>query len=349
MKIAYVFGTRPEIIKLAELIKITYKTENVILIHSGQHYSYNLSKIFLDDFNLPKIDYNLKIGSGSHSFQTGKAMIKLEKVFLKEKPDIVIVEGDTNTVLAGALASVKNHILLGHVESGIRSFDRKMPEEINRILTDKISDFCFAPTTIAVDNLLNEGFNGSNIFLTGNTIVDAVKRYFKPKEKEYDNYALLTLHRPENVDNPKILKEILNAVQQIKDELNIEIICPLHPRTSKNIKNLKFEKLIKNFEIMNPLGYFEFLNILSHARIVITDSGGVQEESCILNIPCVTTRTTTERPETLGLSNCLVGVNKDTIVKGIKYMIRINRNWKHPYGNDVSAKIYNILKSKIYS
>lgn len=359
MKIAIILGTRPEIIKMSPIIRKCEKQRlDYFILHTGQHYSYNLDKIFFEDLELPEAKYSLNVGSGSHAEETGKMLIGIEKVFLKEKPDIVLVEGDTNTVLAGALAACKLHIKGGHVEAGLRSFDRRMPEEINRVLADHISDYLFAPTEKAKTNLLSEGVGENKIFVTGNTIVDAVyqnlelarrkeeilnKLNLKPKE-----YFLMTAHRQENVDAKDRLKGILDGLVLVYHKFNIPMIYPIHPRTKKRIKEFGLE-VPKGVELIEPLGFLEFLQLEANAKLVLTDSGGVQEETCILRVPCVTLRDNTERPETLEVgSNVLVGVDKDKILEGTKAMLNKERNWKNPFGDGKSgSRIIKILEGVI--
>ena len=247
MKIAVILGTRPEIIKMSPIIRECMKQIlDYFILHTGQHYSYNLDKIFFEELELPEAKYNLDVGSGSHAEETGKMLIGIEKLIKEEKPDIVLVEGDTNTVLAGALAASKLHIKVGHVEAGLRSYDRTMPEEINRVLADHLSDYLFAPTEKAKENLLGEGIEENKIFVTGNTIVDAVyqnleiaKRtvdVFNKLNLSHEEYFLVTAHRQENVDEKERLKSILNGLELVHNEFSLPIIYPIHPRTSKRLK-----------------------------------------------------------------------------------------------------------------
>lgn len=356
MKICIILGTRPEIIKMSPIIReCETKGLNYFVLHTGQHYSYSLDKIFFDELELPEPKYNLNIGSGSHAEETGKMLIGIEKVLLKEKPDIILVEGDTNTVLAGALAATKLHIKVGHVEAGLRSYDRQMPEEINRILVDHVSDYLFAPTEKARENLLREGIEEDKIFVTGNTIVDAVNQNLRIAERKATilnklnltpkGYFLVTSHRQENVDIKNRLKGILDGLKLVYDEFNLPIIYPIHPRTKKRIKEFELE-IPEGVELIEPLGYIDFLQLEANAKLVLTDSGGVQEETCILNVPCVTLRDNTERPETLEVgSNILVGANPDKILEGVKIMLNRKRNWKNPFGDGKAGmRILKILE-----
>ncbi len=357
-KIAIILGTRPEIIKMASIIRECQSQKlNYFILHTNQHYSEKLDRVFFKELELSQPKYNLNIGSGSHGAQTAQALIGIEKILLKEKPDIVLVEGDTNTVLAGALAATKLHIKVGHVEAGLRSYFREMPEEINRVLTDHCSDFLFAPTKKARDILIKEGISKSNIFVTGNTIVDAVyqnlklankkskileKLLLKPKE-----YFLLTSHRQENVDKKEKLKGILEGMRLVFEKYQLPIIFPAHPRTVKMIKKFKI-KIKKGIKLISPVGFLDFLKMESEARLVFTDSGGVQEETCILKTPCVTLRENTERPETLEVgSNILAGTNSKKILKAAQRMLNKPCFWKNPFGDGrAGEKIINIILKK---
>ena len=355
MKIAIILGTRPEIIKMSPVIRECEKQDlDYFILHTGQHYSYNLDKIFFNDLELPAAKYNLDVGSGTHAEETGKMLIGIEKILREEKPDIVLVEGDTNTVLAGALVASKLHIKVGHVEAGLRSYDRTMPEEINRVLADHVSDFLFAPTEKARENLLNEGVEEDKISVTGNTIVDAVYQNLEIARGKVDilnklnlgpeEYFLVTTHRQENVDAKDRLKDILEGLESVYTDFNLPIIYPIHPRTKKRLIKFGLE-VPKGVELIEPLGFLEFLQLEANTKLVLTDSGGVQEETCILKVPCVTLRDNTERPETLNVgSNVLVGVNQDRILEGVKKMLSKERDWRNPFGDGCAGvKIVEIL------
>ena len=359
MKISIILGTRPEIIKMSPVIRECEKQSlDYFIFHTGQHYSYNLDKIFFEELELPKAKYNLDVGSGSHAEETGKMLIGIEKVLKEEKPDVVLIEGDTNTVLAGALAAAKLHIKVGHVEAGLRSYDRNMPEEINRVLTDHVSDYLFAPTEKARENLLREGIEEDKIFVIGNTIVDAVYQNLGIAERKVDvlnklnlsskEYFLITAHRQENVDNKERLKGILDGLKLAYEKFNLPIIYPIHPRTMKRIKEFGLE-IPNGIELIEPLGFLEFLQLEANAKLVLTDSGGVQEETCILKVPCVTLRDNTERPETLDVgSNVLTGVNLNKILEGVKKMLDKERDWKNPFGDGkAGSRIIKILEGAI--
>ncbi len=348
-KIAFILGTRPEIIKLSPVIRECQKRRlNYFILHTNQHYSSKLDKIFFDELELPRPRYNLRVGSGTHAEETGKMLIGIERVLMKENPDIVLVQGDTNTVLAGALAASKVRIKIGHIEAGLRSYDRKMPEELNRMCADHLSDWLFAPTKRAKEILVSEGIPKRDIFVTGNTIVDAVYQNLALAERksriltrlnlEKDSYFLLTIHRPENVDERKRLMGILTGLSLIHQKFNMPIIFSVHPRTIKMINTFKL-KVPAGVTCIEPVGFLDFLKLESNAKLVLTDSGGIQEEACILNIPCVTLRDNTERPETLEIgSNILAGVRQDKIVRAVKKMLHKPRRWKNPFGDGKSAQ-----------
>lgn len=354
MKIAIILGTRPEIIKMSPIIReLERRGIDYFILHTGQHYSYNMDKIFFEQLRLPEPKYNLGVGSGTHAEQTGKIMIGVEQVLLREKPDVVLVEGDTNSVLAGALAAVKLMIKVGHVEAGLRSFDREMPEEINRILTDHISDYLFAPTLKAKQNLLREGICEEKIYVTGNTIVDAVYQNLQLTENNNiigklglndDDYFLLTLHRQENVDREWRLRSIMKGLELIFEEFKLPIIYPIHPRTRRRLREFGI-RVSEGVKLIEPLDYLSFLKLECNAKLILTDSGGVQEEACILRVPCVTIRYNTERPETLDVgSNIIAGVEPERILNSAKIMIERDRNWVNPFGDGKAGiRIVNIL------
>ena len=331
--------------------------KNCFILHTGQHYSYEMDKVFFEELELPDAKYNLDVGSGTHGAQTGKMLIGIEKVLLKENPEVVLVEGDTNTVLAGALAASKLHIKVGHVEAGLRSYDRYMPEEINRVVTDHISDYLFAPTEIAKKNLIKEGISESKVFVTGNTIVDAVYQNLEIAKRKVDilnkldlereSYFLVTAHRQENVDVKERLSGILKGLEKIYFEFGLPIIFPIHPRTAKRIKEFGL-KVPNGVKLIGPLGYLEFLQLEENAKLILTDSGGVQEESCILKVPCVTLRDNTERPETLEVgSNIIAGTNQKRILGSVKEMINKERNWINPFGDgEAGNRILKIICGK---
>ena len=357
MKLAIILGTRPEIIKMSPIIRECEKQSiNYYILHTGQHYSFEMDKVFFEELKLPVPKYNLDVGSGLHGQQTAKMLTGIEKIFLKDTPDVVLVQGDTNTVLAGALAASKLHIKVGHVEAGLRSFDRSMPEEINRIMADHISDYLFAPTENSKKYLLAEGIPEDNIFVTGNTIVDAVYQNleiskqsrntlskFNLKEGEY---FLTTVHRAENTDKKERLSSILTGFEQIYKEFNLPIIFPAHPRTVKMIKQFGLE-IPEGTKIIDPVGYLDFLQLEGAAKLILTDSGGLQEEGCILGVPCITLRDNTERPETVDVgANVIAGVDSN-ISELAKKMTASKINWKNPYGEGNAGEL--IIKKIISS
>jgi UDP-N-acetylglucosamine 2-epimerase (non-hydrolysing) len=343
MIIAVILGTRPEIIKMAPVIReLERKRDDYFVLHTGQHYSYVMDKIFFEQLKIPYAKYNLEVGSGSHAEQTAKILVGVEKVLCKESPDIVLVEGDTNSVLAGALAASKLHVKVGHVEAGLRSYDRQMPEEINRTLTDHCSDYLFAPTEKAKTILLGEGIPEDKIFVTGNTIVDAIYQNLEIAREsgnalntlglESQQYFLVTLHRQENVDNSARLASILAGLDKIVAEFNLPVVYPIHPRSRRMMTEFGLEPT--NLRLIQPLGFLEFLQLEKNARLILTDSGGVQEEACILGIPCITLRDSTERPETINIgANILAGTSPGTMLNYTQLMLRRESNWKNPFGD----------------
>lgn len=355
MKFGVILGTRPEIIKLSPIIReLDHQQLDYFIIHTGQHYSYEMDKIFFKELQLPLPRYNLDVGSGSHGHQTGQMMAGIEDVLVNEKPDIVYVQGDTNTVLAGALAASKLHIKIGHVEAGLRSFDRMMPEETNRVIADHISDLLFAPTEASKALLLKEGIPENKIFVTGNTIVDAVNENLKIANDsdvlerlglKPKGYMLSTLHRQENVDDKVRLYEIMKGLGEVSKKYNMSILLPMHPRTKKMIKEFGIQ-LPEGIHAIEPLGFMEFLKAEANARLVLTDSGGVQEECCILGVPCVTLRENTERPETISVgANRLAGYNSDKITKSVRGITNLSSLWQNPFGDGHSGS--RILKISI--
>ncbi len=368
MKIAIIIGTRPEIIKMAPVIdEIEKRGIDYVLIHTGQHYDYEMSHQFFLDLELKKPDFNIGVGSGSHGKQTAVMMKGIEDVLVAEKPDLVMVQGDTNAVLAGAIAASKLHIAVGHVEAGLRSYDKTMPEEINRQVADVASKLYFVPTEEAALNLLFEGLNPHEIFITGNTVVDACVRNLKIAERtskalsdlDLDGDVLtLTMHRAENVDDPERLKNITDALLEIVDELeDLKIIFPVHPRTVKNLKKYGiYDKLesAAHIQMTKPVGYLDFLLLLSNSKFIMTDSGGLQEEAITLNVPCITLRYNTERPETVTTGgNILVGSSKQKIIETLKQISWDEDLYKrmmeapNPYGDGkTSQKILDaVLKA----
>jgi UDP-N-acetylglucosamine 2-epimerase (non-hydrolysing) len=306
-----------------------------------------MDKVFFEQLQLPDASYHLDVGSASHAIQTARILIGVEEVLEKERPDIVLVQGDTNTVLAGALAASKLHIKVGHVEAGLRSYDKTMPEEVNRIVTDHIADLCFAPTENAKKILCSEGISSEKVFVTGNTIVDAVNKHVRlALEKstilsrlnlQENKFFLLTSHRQENVDDKHRFNSILTSVSDLSKEYDMPVVYPIHPRARKMMK--QFGLPSDGLLLIDPLDYFNFLQLEQHARLILTDSGGVQEEACILQRPCVTLRDTTERPETVQVGgNILAGTDKERIAASVSIMLKNNKSWKNPFGDGSSGK-----------
>ena len=356
-KIAFVLGTRPEIIKFSPLIRLLERQRHpYFLIHTGQHYSYEMDKLFFRELGLPLPRHHLgaaSLGPNFHGEHTGRMLTGIEKILLKEKPGVVLVQGDTNSVLAGSLAASKmKGVKLGHVEAGLRSYDRTMPEEINRVIADHVSDYLFPPTEGSQTILLKEGVPAGKIFVTGNTVVDAVKQNLEmaKKRKRLQGYIsslffLMTLHRQENVDNKDRLASILKGVGDVAEEFCAEVLFPAHPRTVSRLKVFGL-RLPKGLRLIKPIGFLDFLSLEASARMVITDSGGVQEEACILKVPCVTLRTSTERPETVRAgANIVAGYLPASILRAARKMMHQKRVWKNPFGDGKSAeKIIRILK-----
>tara|TARA_B100001057_G_C22855999_1_gene952697 strand:+ start:1065 stop:2129 length:1065 start_codon:yes stop_codon:yes gene_type:complete len=348
-KIIVSFGTRPEIIKLAPIINLLKKKKvNLILVHSGQHFSSNMSKIFLNDFKINKIDYHLDFKNRNNS----KKFInyysnKIEKILLKEKPDSLIVQGDTNTCLVSAFVTrklnnsnlIKTTII--HIEAGLRSYDLKMPEESNRIIVDHLSDILFPPTLIQKKILINEGIK-KPIYVVGSTIADNLKN--KKFEKIVGNFFLLTIHRFENVTIKKRLKKIFDIMTKISKIYKTKVIFPCHPNTQNKIRSFKI-KIDNNINVINPIDYGKFLSYLKNCRVVFSDSGGLQEEACILKKHLITFRNNTERPETINIdANFLSMLNEEKVLKRLKKIFSKKISWKkHPYGNNVSNKIVNYI------
>ncbi len=335
LKIINIVGARPNFMKIAPIMRAFQASDqvNAILVHTGQHYDEKMSDLFFRQLNIPEPDINLEIGSSSHAVQTANIMKAFEPVVLEHNPDAVLVVGDVNSTIACGLVAVKLGIKLFHVEAGLRSFDRAMPEEINRVLTDSISDLLFCTEQSGVDNLIREGVAKDRIFLVGNVMIDTLLSN-KAKADESDildkldlngkNFAALTLHRPSNVDDPVIFGGIVDALEVIQKDM--PVIFPIHPRTLRNLKSFNFEdrfKKLPNLKLIEPLGYLDFLKITSSAKIVLTDSGGIQEETTILKVPCLTLRENTERPITVDCgSNQIVGTNSARIVQAYKQVMK---------------------------
>jgi UDP-N-acetylglucosamine 2-epimerase len=362
MKLMLIIGARPQIIKSAPIIHEALKRNEIEfqLVHTGQHYDFEMSKIFFGELDLPDPIANLGVGSGTHAFQTGKMMIELEKTIENLKPDIVIVPGDTNSTLAGALAAVKLQVPVSHVEAGARSYDMRMPEEVNRRLTDQCSTLLFAPTRNCVEKLREEGIEKQQIKLSGDTMYDAFLQHIAHSEKanilrklnlQSGEYAALTLHRPENVDMPQKLERILKALTSLR---NLLFVFPVHPRTSQRLESFKMmqqKTMSEHIKIVEPLGYHEMLQLTKHAKMIFTDSGGLQKEAFWLHTPCITLRDTTEWIETIDLgANVLVGSDPKRIIRAAEKIMETKeikarvQKLRNPFGNGhASEKILGFI------
>jgi UDP-N-acetylglucosamine 2-epimerase (non-hydrolysing) len=356
-----VAGARPNFMKIAPLIQ-EFKKENIKfkLIHTGQHYDYNMSKIFFDDLGIPEPDIYLGIGSGTHAVQTAKIMIEFEKIMIKEEPLLVVVVGDVNSTIACALVAKKLHNKVAHIEAGLRSFDMKMPEEVNRLLTDQISDFLFTTEKSAALNLKSEGINADKVFFVGNIMIDTLIMNLEKAKKlnllekynlKKNDYALITLHRPSNVDTKENLEKLLKILKFLNEK--VKIFFPIHPRTKKNLEKFDLEKEVKDLNIIlsNPVGYLEFLNLILNSKLILTDSGGIQEEASYLKIPILTARESTERPITVDEgTNVIIG---NDLVKAKKYIEEIFSN-QYKQGKSIekwdgqtAKRIVRIFKEKL--
>lgn len=337
-KIIHIVGARPNFMKAGPVIRALGFQDRIhqMLVHTGQHYDLNMSEIFFQQLNIPEPDINLEVGSGTQAVQTAEIMLRLEKVLVEERPDLVIVYGDVNSTLAGALVCAKLLIPFAHVEAGLRSFDRTMPEEINRVITDQLAQLHFIHSPEAEPNLLKEGVLREKIYYVGNVMIDTLVNLLPLAKDRYENlsaryninankYALVTLHRPSNVDNGSSLKAIMDALNEISKW--VKVIFPVHPRTRKNLEKNGIKQEGENFYLVDPLGYLDFLALQCCAGLVITDSGGIQEETTYLNIPCLTIRENTERPITITMgTNVLVGQDMELLKKSVLEIL--SGDWK---------------------
>jgi UDP-N-acetylglucosamine 2-epimerase (non-hydrolysing) len=332
-------------IKMAPLVaELRRRKAEFLIIHTGQHYSPSLEELFYAQLEMPSPAYNLAVGSGAPGQQVARIISRIEKVLSSEKPDLVLVEGDTNSVLAAALAAVKQGIKVGHLEAGLRSYD-SIPEELNRRLTDHCSEYLFAPTEKARETLTGEGINSGKIWITGNTIVDAVRQNIGAAERNHilrslnlqpGKYFLATVHRQENVDDPDRFAAILSALDSLSLHYEMPVVYPAHPRSRQKIKSAKIDT--RGIVLSEPLDYWAFLQLEKNARLVLTDSGGVQEEACILGTPCVTLRESTERPETVEIgANQLAGADPRKILACTQRMLKRKPAWEQPFGNGRAA------------
>ncbi|MBN1694607.1 UDP-N-acetylglucosamine 2-epimerase (non-hydrolyzing) [candidate division WOR-3 bacterium] len=325
MKLIHVVGARPNFMKIAPIMRVASRYDNIeqVLVHTGQHYDDNMSQWFFDELGIKQPDVNLEVGSGSHGEQTGEIMKRFEKFIMKEGGDVVVVVGDVNSTIACGLVAAKLQIPLAHVEAGLRSFDRSMPEEINRLLTDSISDYLFTPAEEANENLKKEGVSEEKIHLVGDIMIDTLiwemertADIDKPPFEylEAGKYAALTLHRPSNVDNEETFKEIVEALNIVSKK--IKIVFPAHPRTQERMRKFKIDLDVDTVKVINPISYRDFLRLYKNSKFVLTDSGSIQQETTYLNIPCLTIRENTERPFTITKgTNVLVGKKGNVIVE----------------------------------
>jgi UDP-GlcNAc3NAcA epimerase len=354
MKIATIVGARPQFVKAAPVSRTLRKSMNEVLINTGQHYDYLMSKVFFDQLGIPTPDYNLEVGSGSHGMQTGLMLQRIEEVLLTERPDAVLVYGDTNSTLAGAIAASKLHIPIAHVEAGLRSFNRKMPEEINRLLTDNISNWLFCPTDQAMKNLQLEGItlgvaNVGDVMYEGvlacldkakDTSSILVDLALKPNE-----YYLATIHRAENTDDVSRIQHIITAL----GVTNLPVVLPLHPRTRSKLSQFQLEHLLSvpNLKVIDPVGYFDMLALEASARKIVTDSGGIQKEAYFLGVPCVTLRDETEWIETVAAGwNVLVGADEAKIIAALASEV-LPQNRPLLYGDGSTSELISKLLLEI--
>lgn len=360
-RILNVVGARPNFMKIAPIQRIMQEMTNTIkpiLVHTGQHYDERMSKLFFDDLELPKPDIYLGVGSGSHAEQTARIMIEFEKVCETEKPDLVVVVGDVNSTAACSMVASKMWIPIAHVEAGLRSFDRKMPEEINRIITDALSEYLFITEKSAIANLTKEGVATDKIHFVGNVMIDSLTYYLSKEiasniltelSLNEKGYALVTLHRPSNVDDPESFTRIIAAFKEIQE--NVPIVFPIHPRTQKNIDKLGLRDEItklENLKLIPPIGYFDFMQLMANCGFVMTDSGGIQEETTYLGIPCLTLRENTERPITVEIgTNEIVGTDTEKITMLAKKIV--DGQWKKGqvpelWDGKAAERIVDVLK-----
>jgi UDP-N-acetylglucosamine 2-epimerase (non-hydrolysing) len=363
MRIINVIGARPNLMKIAPIVAEMRRFPEIepILVHTGQHYDENMSGVFFQELGIPKPDYNLGVGSGSHTWQTAQIMLALEALFQELRPDLVLVVGDVNSTLAATLVASKLRIPVAHVEAGLRSFARSMPEEINRILTDSVSDYLFTTEPSANENLHAEGIPEHKIFFVGNVMIDTLLRQ-QERAKALDmpsrygvppnGYALLTLHRPSNVDLPEIFKGILDTIDFLQARL--PVLFPAHPRTLKRLKEFGLWERVQamsNLKILEPLSYLRFLGLMAQARLMVTDSGGVQEETTILGVACLTLRENTERPVTVTQgSNQILGTSPERIIAAISEVLNgQGKVGKRPelWDGHAAKRIVKILRSHL--
>tara|TARA_Y100000310_G_scaffold260600_1_gene269591 strand:- start:372 stop:1430 length:1059 start_codon:yes stop_codon:yes gene_type:complete len=351
MKLVTIIGARPQFIKVFPISRELRKISQEIIIHTGQHYDYNMSKSFFEELDLPKPDYNLGINSTNSTNQIGRMIVEIGIILNKHKPDAVVVYGDTDSTIAGAIAANKQNIKLIHIEAGLRSFDKSMPEEINRVLTDHCSGILMCPTLTAVKNLQNEGIT-KKVFQTGDVMYDSILNFEKISDKNIinslnlvpGNYLLATIHRQSNTNIMKNLKEIMGAFKDSKEK----IIFPVHPRTSKCLEKYKLNENNSNIFLINPVSYLEMIALIKNAKKILTDSGGLQKEAFFLGVPCITLRENTEWIETIENGwNILVGANRSKILKAIKTFNPSKKRGTHYGCGKAAKKISNIIQNEL--
>ncbi|MDD3857494.1 MAG: UDP-N-acetylglucosamine 2-epimerase (non-hydrolyzing) [Methanoculleus sp.] len=353
MKIVSIVGARPQFIKCAPVSRELRKEHDEVLVHTGQHYDHGMSEVFFEELGIPKPDYNLGIGSGAHGHQTGAMLGAIEGVLEREKPDVVLVYGDTNSTLAGALAAAKMHVPVAHVEAGLRSFDRRMPEEVNRVLTDHASDLLLCPTETAVRNLAAEGIT-EGVFLVGDVMVDAMNhnravaeersRILEAVGVEPEEYLVVTVHRPSNTNSREKMAAILGALEEVERP----VVFPVHPRTRKYLSEYGLlATMPENILVVEPLGYLDMLRLMAHAEKILTDSGGVQKEAYMLGVPCITLRENTEWVETVEAGwNVLVGAERERIVAMIRGFAPVGDQFPLFGNGQAAAGIAKIIRSR---
>ncbi|HUV27129.1 MAG TPA: UDP-N-acetylglucosamine 2-epimerase (non-hydrolyzing) [Anaerolineales bacterium] len=358
MRILHIVGARPNFMKVAPIMREMFrypKDFHQMVVHTGQHYAPQMSQVFFQELDLPQPDVNLNVGSGTHAWQTAQIMMHFEPVLVDYQPDWVVVYGDVNSTLACSLVSTKLGFPVAHVEAGLRSFDRSMPEEVNRIITDQLSDLLFTPSEDADRNLKAEGIAGNKVHLVGNVMIDTLV-HLLPKSQAnwyqllklypHERYILVTLHRPVNVDDPVTLAEIMSALETISEQ--VPVLFPVHPRTKDRLHEYGLQPKNPRLSILEPLGYLDFLALQEHAVLVLTDSGGIQEETTYLGVPCLTVRANTERPVTISMgTNQLVDSEKLSLVKAMQDRLadsRKNKRMPLLWDGHTAARIVKVFR-----
>lgn len=358
MKLLHVVGARPNFMKIAPLMWEIRKRGNIrsYLVHTGQHYDQSMSQVFFEELCIPRPDFDLGVGSGSHAFQTAEVIKRFESVLLDQKPDAVVVVGDVNSTLACAITAVKLGVPVAHVEAGLRSFDRTMPEEINRIVTDTISRWLFVSEQSGLENLRREGISDERMFFVGNVMIDTLLAQRRRAEDSNilellnlaaGDYALITLHRPSNVDDARKFEGLLDAFREIQQ--NLTLVFPIHPRSRKALNGMA-QSTSPNLQMIEPVGYLDFVKLMSHSRMVFTDSGGIQEETTALGIPCITLRQNTERPTTVEEgTNLLVGNERGSIVDAFWQTMTHPKKGRIPalWDGLAASRVIDILEATI--